>query len=273
MMVGQQPTTTRKQRESALGKDLGVSAQGVTVRQPWLDALRGSAVVWMTVFHFSFDLNYFGWIQQDFYRDPVWTVQRTCILSLFLFCAGLGQAMAIANGQTWRLFWQRWLQVAGCAALVSLGSWFMFPNSWIYFGVLHGMAAMLLVTRLTAAWAAWLWPVGAFTLLLWWIAPFLHSEYGFMAVFNTKLLSWVGLASSKPITEDYVPVFPWMAVMWWGYAAGQALARRNNRAVPSLWQPAHASLAGLIWLGRNSLSWYMLHQPVMLGALMAVGKL
>ena len=37
------------------------------------DALRGLAMLWMTAFHFSFDLNYFGFIHQDFYRNPVWT--------------------------------------------------------------------------------------------------------------------------------------------------------------------------------------------------------
>ena len=46
------------------------------------------AIVWMAIFHFCFDLNYFGFIHQNFYRDPFWTVQRSCIVTLFLFCAG-----------------------------------------------------------------------------------------------------------------------------------------------------------------------------------------
>ena len=74
-----------------------------------LDALRGLAIVWMAIFHFSFDLNHFGWIHQDFYRDPVWTWQRTCIVSLFLFCAGGGQAFAVLAGQSARRFWRRWV--------------------------------------------------------------------------------------------------------------------------------------------------------------------
>lgn len=242
------------------------------MRQAWLDALRGLAVVWMTVFHFSFDLNHLGWIHQDFYRNPVWTVQRTCILSLFLCCAGWGQSIAAVNGQTWPQFWRRWRQVAGCAVLVSLGSWFMFPNSWIYFGTLHGIAAMLLVTRLTAAWGVWLWPAGAFTLLIWWVAPLLHSQYAFMSAFNSGALSWVGLAVSKPITEDYVPVFPWMAVMWWGYACGKVWVGRAGSAPQVARHPPHFAHAGLTWLGRSSLSWYMLHQPVMLGILVVVSK-
>ena len=34
-----------------------------------LDALRGFAMLWMTAFHFSFDLNQFGHIHQNFYDD------------------------------------------------------------------------------------------------------------------------------------------------------------------------------------------------------------
>ena len=83
-----------------------------------IDLLRALAMVWMTVYHFCFDLDHFGLIEQDFYRDPFWTWQRTAIVSLFLFCAGLGQAIAVHQGQGWPRFWRRWAQVAGCALLV-----------------------------------------------------------------------------------------------------------------------------------------------------------
>ncbi|MBL8480501.1 MAG: DUF1624 domain-containing protein, partial [Sterolibacteriaceae bacterium] len=38
--------------------------------------------------------------------------------------------------------------MAGCALLVSAGSALMFPRTWIRFGVLHGMAVMLVLARL-----------------------------------------------------------------------------------------------------------------------------
>jgi uncharacterized membrane protein len=131
-----------------------------TPRFDAIDALRGVAIVWMTVFHFCFDLNHFGWLREDFYRDPVWTWQRTAIVSLFLFCAGLGQAVAHQQAQGWQRFWRRWGQVAGCALLVTAGSYLMFPRSFIYFGVLHGIAVMLILVRLTAGWGHWLWWLG-----------------------------------------------------------------------------------------------------------------
>ena len=73
-----------------------------TARYQCVDALRGFAMVWMTVFHFCFDLSNAGLLLANFYQDPRWTLQRTCILSLFLLCAGAGQAIALAQAQSWR---------------------------------------------------------------------------------------------------------------------------------------------------------------------------
>ena len=121
-----------------------------------IDALRAVAMLWMTAYHFAFDLDHFRLIDQDFHRDPFWTWQRTAIVSLFLFTAGLSQAVALAQGQGWPRFWRRWGQVAGAALLVSAGSALMFPSTFIYFGVLHGIAVMLILVRLTAGWGGWL---------------------------------------------------------------------------------------------------------------------
>ena len=82
-----------------------------------------------------------------------------------------------------------------------------------------------------------------------------------------------GLAETeerKPATEDYVPVLPWLGVMWWGMATGQwMLAHRRAWLTGVLPRLAHP----LAVLGRWSLSFYMLHQPVLIGILMAVAWL
>lgn len=228
-----------------------------------VDALRAAAMVWMATFHFCFDLAHFGVWPQDFRNDPVWTTQRTLILSLFLFCAGLGQAIALHQGQTFQRFTRRWLQIAGCALLVSLGSFFMFPRSFIYFGVLHGMAVMLLIARFTAGWGAWLWLCGLVALALPVVAThLLTGTFSDLApAFNARTLNWLGLVARKPFTEDYVPIFPWLGVLWWGLAAGQWALRKGDGwlqvPLPKVFSP-------LALLGRWSLSFYMVHQPVLI---------
>lgn len=227
-----------------------------------LDALRGAAIVWMAVFHFCFDLQYFRLFDppQNFYRDPFWTTQRLCIVSLFLFCAGMGQSLALHAGQGWPRFWRRWGQVAGCALLVSIGSALMFPGSWIVFGVLHGIALMLILARLLAPLRLWLLPLGALAIAL---PRFVQHE-----VFNGNALNWLGLVTRNPVTEDWVPIFPWLGVMLWGLAAGQWLVQRQSPllvgSVPAVAEP-------LATLGRWPLTFYMLHQPIFIGVL-ATGR-
>lgn len=230
-------------------------------RMEVLDALRAVAMLWMAAFHFAFDLNTFGWLvpRQNFYTDPLWTLQRTCIVSLFLFCAGVSQAAALHAGQGWPRFWRRWAQVALCALGVSAGSALMFPNSWISFGVLHGIALMLILARLAAPLRGGLWPLGLLLLL----APQLLEH----PVFDTRWTNWVGLVTHKPVTEDYVPLLPWCGVMLWGLAAGQCLLARH--ATPWLLDLPR-TLAPLARLGRWPLSFYMLHQPVLIGSLWLV---
>ena len=238
-----------------------------------VDALRGFAMVWMTVFHFCFDLNHFGYWRQNFLVDPFWTWQRTAILSLFLFTAGLGQAVAVHQGQSWQRFWRRWLQVAMGALLVSAGSYLMYPGTFIYFGVLHGMAVMLIVVRLTAGWGRWLWWLGllaiaaSFTMII--IADYALLTRATAELFNSKALNWLGFVTRKPATEDFVPLLPWLGVMWWGMAGGTWILRNRVTWLSMPSSNGNALVKALTALGRWSLSYYMLHQPVMIGALLA----
>jgi uncharacterized membrane protein len=128
----------------------------------------------------------------------------------------------------------------------------MFPVSFISFGVLHGVAAMWLLVRLTIGAGRWLWPLGALALLV----PHVFSH----PFFDLRWTYWTGLVTHKPITEDFVPILPWLGVVWWGVACGQWLQHRHGLffrgAVPRF-------LHALVWLGRRPLTVYMVHQPVL----------
>jgi uncharacterized membrane protein len=242
-------------------------------RHERLDALRGLAILWMAGFHFCFDLNYYGLIhpRQHFLSDPFWTVQRSIIVSLFLLCAGVGQALAQEACLGWPRFWRRWAQVATCALLVSVGSAQMFPRSWISFGVLHGAAVMLLLVRglvpalerLARRWPdvnVTMWLLGV--ALLAWALP----QGWRHAWFDSRWWNWTGLVAHLPVTEDYVPVLPWLGVMLVGVALGRwGLQHRRHWLAGPLPSP----LRPLAALGRWSLSFYMLHQPVLIAGVSA----
>jgi uncharacterized membrane protein len=136
-----------------------------------------------------------------------------------------------------------------------------------------------------------LWVLGGLAIAIKYGAAYaLSTRLGveYSQIFNSPALNWLGLISQKPRTEDYVPLLPWLGVMWWGLAAGQwVLARRpdwmdkssnessrkSNKTDNSTDEKKPAVLKPLAFLGRWSLSYYLLHQPVMIGALMLPGLL
>jgi uncharacterized membrane protein len=236
-----------------------------------LDVLRLGAILWMTVFHFCFDLNHLGFISQDFYTNPTWTLQRTVIVGLFLFTAGVSQAVAVDQGQPWNRFWKRWMQVAVGALLVSAGSYVLFPNSWIYFGVLHGLTFMLIAAR----WLALrhlathrLLALAGLAVGVSLMVQHLGNTGSWPALFNVKALNGLGLNWRKPITEDFVPLLPWLGAVVIGVAAGQWLLR--NRSASWLQGAVPAWLKPGVVLSQWSLLYYLVHQPVLFGALWLV---
>ena len=103
----------------------------------------------------------------------------------------------------------------------------MFPRSFIFFGVLHGIAVMLVVGAADGG----LGPRGCGSPARLAIGLLGAGAARRMPVAGARVprtrgsFNWLGLVSRKPITEDYVPLFPWLGVMWWGMAAGQWLLR------------------------------------------------
>lgn len=249
------------------------TARHAASRWMFLDALRGLALVWMTVFHFCFDLSHLGFWRQDFYRDPFWLWQRVGIVSLFLLCVGISQALVQARPVPAPVLGPRWWRVAGCAVLVSVASYLMFPTSYIYFGVLHCIAVVSVALWWMQRWRS---PVLLAVAALAVAAPRLYGLAGaelpvaVVQALNGKAGSVLGLITQLPRTEDYVPLLPWLGMAVLGLWAGRQIVRLN------LAMPGHAAgwpLRMLAALGRHSLLYYMLHQLVLMGGLMALRAL
>ena len=220
-----------------------------------LDALRGGAIVAMVAYHFCFDLRYFGVTRSDFEHESFWLASRSMILSAVLLIAGISAALARRDAAADARWPRHVALIAGAAMLVTAASWLMFPRSFIWFGVLHAIAVSLLLARPFID------------------RPRLAASAGVVVIaagvtlahpaFDGRALGWVGFMTHKPVTEDYVPLFPWTGVLLAGLAAGHWLARSGFAVLTPL---DHAP-AALQWMGRHSLAIYLAHQPLLLGAL------
>jgi uncharacterized membrane protein len=217
-----------------------------------VDALRGLAIVAMVVYHFAFDLRYFGVTRSDFENDPFWLVARACIVSAFLLLVGVSVVLALRNGMSDARFARRVATIAACAGAVSIASYVAFPRTFIYFGILHCIAVAMLVARPLARHPRIALAIGIAIV----VAGLAYSH----PAFDNLPGSIVGFTTHKPPTQDYVPLFPWLGVVLIGVAVADALIRLRFRPIAALAAMPNA----LRWMGRHSLAIYMLHQPLLL---------
>lgn len=241
--------------KSPASSPIRAPAAARTARVASVDALRGIALCLMFVYHFAFDLRYYGALHADFETDPFWLGFRALIVSSFMAVAGVSLVLAARNGMSGKRFLRRVGFIAAGALAATVASWLVFPATFIYFGILHCIAVASLVA----------WPVRRFPMLAGAIGAAVIIAGLALAspVFDARAWSWIGFMTHKPATEDYVPLAPWAGVMFAGIAAGHALLRSDFRLFAALGR----SPAWLLWLGRHSLIVYLVHQPVLLGVL------
>ena len=220
-----------------------------------IDALRGFALCLMIIYHFAFDLRFYGVTASDFEHDPFWLGFRAIIVSLFMGLVGVSLVLADRAGASAAHFWRRVAVIAACALAVTAVSAIAFPRSFIYFGILHCIAVASVL-----AWPLVRWPAAAFAVGSAVIVAGLTLSH---AAFDNPVLSAIGFVTHKPVTEDYVPLAPWAGVVFIGVGLGNLLARQSFRILA----PLTRAPSPLLWLGRHSLAIYMVHQPILLGVL------
>ena len=94
----------------------------------------------MFVYHFAFDLRYYGVTSADFEHDFFWLSFRALIVGIFMALVGVSLVLAERAHATPRHFWRRIAIIAACALLATVASRMLFPQTFIYFGILHAIA-------------------------------------------------------------------------------------------------------------------------------------
>lgn len=206
-----------------------------------LDDLRGLAVATMVVFHTCYDMHMFGFNQLDF-RHGFWFGFPRFIVFLFLWCVGAGLQLAHGQGVRWASYNRRLAKLIGLSLLISLGTYWAFPQSWIYFGTLHCIAAASLL---------------ALPFLFW---PQLRLP-AFVAILVAQYalgydIEWVSSIIQRN-SMDFIPVYPWFWVVLLGMLSGPWILRRFGHGL------RHD--LGLAFLGRHALKIYLIHQPLLYG--------
>ena len=229
-----------------------------------IDLARGLALLAMAVYHFAWDLEFFGYAEPGMTAVGGWRLFARSIASSFLFLVGVSLVLAHRDGISWRPFLKRLAQVAAAAAAISIATWVAVPGGFIFFGILHHIA---LASLLGLAFLRVPLAVVVMVAVACAVAPaFLRS-----AAFDHAALWWVGLSSANPRSNDYVPLLPWFAAVLGGIALTRWAVDRNLLDRLAAFQPGAWSIP-LRWAGRHSLAVYLLHQPVLIGAIWLVAQ-
>ncbi|MGG7518676.1 DUF1624 domain-containing protein [Allorhizobium undicola] len=219
-----------------------------------VDSLRGLALLAMASYHFTWDLEFFGYLPEGTAVSGPLKYYARAIASTFLFLVGVGLVLAHGSRIKWKSFRVRLGQIAAAALLISLATYFVMGAGWIFFGILHAIALMsilgLAFLRL---------PVAVTVLAA--IACLLLGAYGHSSLFDPPWLWWLGLSQSLPRSNDYVPLIPWFAPVLLGMAAARVMVSTGLLHKLARF-PGGPNL--LQWAGRHSLAFYLIHQPVLI---------
>ena len=234
------------------------SAAPPAARLPLLDLARTAALVAMALFHLGRDMEVLGFLAPGATFTTPWDLAARGIAGTFVFLAGASLWLAHARATRWRAFWRRLAVLALAALGVSVATFLVFPGAWVRFGILHSIAASSLVGVVLLRLPPVLTGLAGLALLAgaWAQVPALAGPAWL----------WLGLGGAVPPMMDWEPMVPWTGPFLLGLAAAKAADGRGwlealrGRPAGRLWDR-------LGWPGRHSLAVYLLHQPVIFGAL------
>ena len=214
-------------------------------RDSSLDLMRGIAIIMMIAFHFIYDLNTFGFTEVPLFTHWIGIVWRCLIVFLFLSAVGISLVYAHSNGIQYKKFIRRLLYLGVAALLISLGTYIMFPDGWVYFGILHliwvsSLFALAFIDR----------PKTSLVIALIILIGFIFDQPN-LGIISNIFESYLPIGS-----VDYYPLFPWLAFVFIGIYLGHHPYYQKVFTFHSSW---------LEVMGKHALIIYLTHQIVLFG--------
>ena len=235
-----------------------------------IDAVRGVAIMMMVIYHFVYDLDYFG-VTDVVYADPFWFYFQLVTATTFIVLVGVSLTISNAkfvqqgiNGRA--LFWmflQRGASIFAWGLVITLITWLTLgAERAVRFGILHfiGTSIVLAFPFLKGRWTN-----VTLGVLCIYIGKMLQAQ-----TFSFSGLLWLGFEPANHQSVDYFPLIPWFGVVLIGIALGNILYRDLKRqfSLPELSHVLPVSLLQL--MGRHSLVLYLIHQPFLFAGFMLV---
>ena len=237
---------------------IGLPGRQTGLRIEVLDLARGLALFAMASYHFSWNLEQFGYLEPATTTQGLFKLYARSIAGSFLFLAGVSLMLAHGPGLRPQAFVKRLAMVGGAAALITVVTIFATPDSFIYFGILHSIAAASVIGL------AFLRLPGLITIVAGAACLALPQFYR-DDIFNPVWLNWIGLFTVPPRSNDFVPLMPWLGPFLIGMGCTRiAMATGFTTRLAGIDTGSRLVSRAARFSGRHSLAFYLVHQPVLL---------
>jgi uncharacterized membrane protein len=230
-----------------------------------VDLLRGIAIILMIIFNYSFALYYLNIFTLNG-GFLYWYVFPRFIGGMFIFIAGLSLTLShnqMKGKEINKKFFTRGLKIFSLGILITIITFLTFPEAFIIFGILHFIGVSIILGQFFLKFKK----LNLFLGLLIMALGFYLQEFRF----DFSWLLWLGFIPKNFYTFDYWPILPWFGVTLLGIFFGNSLYKNGKRNFKIKDLSNLSIVKVLAFLGRKSLTIYLIHQPLLILILMALG--
>ena len=232
----------------------------LTKQRIWeLDALRGLCIIGMVVFHLIYDMTVLYRLV-DWQLPPFLDFIQLAGGGIFLVLSGLCVTLGSRSVR-------RGLIVFGSGMLCTLVTWGMFRfglsggSMIIRFGVLHCLGVCMLLWPLVKKLPTW--ALGLLGVVIVAVGLYIDGS-GFRT--DLRFLYPLGIVYPGFSSGDFYPLLPCLGWFLLGAVLGRTVYRKKQTLLPKV-NAQTPIFRFLCFCGRQSLMIYLLHQPLLSGAL------
>ena len=233
-----------------------------------IDEIRGFGILYVVMYHLLFDLYAIFGVNMPWFTSSWMEQIRLLVVSLLIIIAGMSCHFTRSNAR-------RGIKTLVFAMGLTLVTWVATPDFTVVFGILHFFGVAMVLYALIGKWVEKipkLWGTLLFGLLFyvtyntsggtmgfpildltWYIPDFLH---------NKLVLFPLGFHVDGVLSGDYYPLLPWFFMFLAGSLWGKDIKEGKGLKV---YYKEHLPLLGTI--GKHTMIIYLVHQPIIFGAL------
>jgi len=234
-----------------------------------IDFFRGIAIIMMIVYHLSFDLYFLANFSINI-NSLKWVLFQRTTASIFLLLVGISLTISfyrLKDKYPKNILFlrnlRRGIKIFLWGFLITIFTLIFLKNGIIIFGILHLIGISIIVSY---PFLDYKYENLVFGILIiaagWYLSYF---------TFDFTYLLWLGFEPKSFFSFDYFPIMPWYGVVLLGIFFGNLFYPKGKRAFSLADLSKFFPVQILSFFGKHSLKIYLLHQPIIILLLYALG--